>query len=496
MELKDYWRIFRARWKAIVALTLVGALLGIGWALLQTKVYSSTASGILSTGVNSDIATATVGENYSKSRVKSYIDIAKSTTVSNLAAQELDLDVSAGSLLDRISVSNPSDTATMKVTAEAGTPEKARDLAEAWIKAIGSQVEVLENANADKNSETKKSIVAFRSLDSASLPSSPISPNAKLATALGLIVGLALGIAYALLRNIFDRRVQSAEGIEKETGMAAIGVLPHYKGFTDESRMLETHGGNDRGDKGREEYEIAEALRELRTNLQFMNIDNPPRRIVVTSALPAEGKSTLIANLASTIAASGQQVVVIDGDLRRPMIAKTFGLLEGVGLTDVLIGRASLADVSQPWGPTGNLLVLGAGKIPPNPSELLASDKLQNIINELAEHAIVLIDAPPLLPVTDAAILTARTDGALIVARANRTTYDEVKASIETLGKINAHVLGIIVNGLSTKTKSSDGYGYRYRSYYDQVGNPVTGEIPVSDFEMFEESRKGRRAAE
>lgn len=493
MEFKDYWRIFRAHWIAVVAITVAGGLIGIGWALMQPKVYEASASGLLTTGVNSDISTATIGENYAKSRVKSYIDIAKSTTVAKTAAEDLGLDVAPNQLLQQISVTNPIDTATMKVTAEADTAENARNLAEAWIKAIGQQVSEIENADSSGASSELSSIVSFKSLDSALLPQKPVFPNNKFALAIGLLVGAIVALGYALLRNIFDRRVHSVEEVERETSASVLGTIPFHKGFTNDQRMLESTGGNDRSEKGREEYAIAESLRELRTNLQFMNIDSPPRKIVITSALPFEGKSTLISNLASTIAASGQKVVVIDGDLRRPMIAKTFGLLEGVGLTDVLIGRARLTDVLQPWGSTGELFVLGAGKIPPNPSELLASKSLHDIIDDLAEHAIILIDAPPLLPVTDAAILAARTDGALVVTRANRTTYEELKAALDNVTRVNGHILGIIINGITGKGSGSDGYGYRYRSYYGRVQEPVatTGSIPIDDFDSLLHKQDG-----
>ncbi|MGP5699928.1 polysaccharide biosynthesis tyrosine autokinase [Glutamicibacter arilaitensis] len=489
MELKDYWRVLRAHWIAVVAITLIGGLLGAGWAMVQPKTYAASASGILTTGVNSDIGTATIGENYAKSRIKSYLDIAKSTTVAQHVATELELSNSPDDLLSRISVSNPVDTATMKVTAEAGSAAGARDLAEAWIVAIGAQVSEIENMDTDSKQSSMESIVSFQSLDSALLPQSPVFPNNKLATVAGLLGGAIVAIVYALLRNIFDRRVHSTEEVEKVTEASVIGSIPFYKGFEGEQRLLETTGGNDRGEKGRDEYAIAEALRELRTNLQFMSIDNPPRKIVVTSALAAEGKSAIVANLANTIAASGQKVVVIDGDLRRPMVAKNFGLVEGVGLTDVLIGRAEIDEVIQTWGSSGNLFILGAGKIPPNPSELLASNTLHSLIDDLAEHAIVLIDAPPLLPVTDAAILSARTDGALVVTRSNKTTYDELKAAIGNVRKVNGQILGIIINGVSTRGLQGDSYSYRYRSYYGRVQDSNMSDATNVGFESVIQGR-------
>lgn len=482
MELADYWKILRAHWVSFLAITVAGALLGLGWGLVQPKVYKANASGIVSAGVNSDLGTAMAGENYAKSRVKSYVDLAKSRSVALDVQENLGIDTSINQLLSSISITNPVDTATLKVSAESNTPESAQQLAEAWVKAIENQVSEVENSSATKSSSA--SIVTFRSFDAAELPTSPSSPNFKIAIAVGLLVGLFMAFAYAMLRHAFDRRISSIESVESSTGHSVIGTIPQTDTLDREQRLITSIGGNDRNEEHAGEYAVAESIRELRTNLQFMNIDNPPRTIVITSALPGEGKSTVAANLAITIAASDQKVVLIDGDLRRPTIAKTFGLLEGVGLTDVLIGNADIDDVMQPWGESGNLVVLGAGKIPPNPSELLGSNTFQNLIQSLAQEAIVLIDAPPLLPVTDAAILTARTDGALVVSRVRKTTYDELESALNNLQRVNAHALGLILNGVPLKGAQASNYGYAYKAYYRQdtkgrrsaVANPVAND--------------------
>ncbi|KUM29910.1 hypothetical protein AQ436_09745 [Arthrobacter sp. EpRS66] len=408
--------------------------------------------------------------------------MAKSRSVALDVQENLGIDTSINQLLSSISIANPVDTATLKVSAESNTPESAQQLAEAWVKAIENQVSEVENSSATKSSSA--SIVTFRSFDAAELPTSPSSPNFKIAIAVGLLVGLFMAFAYAMLRHAFDRRISSIESVESSTGHSVIGTIPQTDTLDREQRLITSIGGNDRNEEHAGEYAVAESIRELRTNLQFMNIDNPPRTIVITSALPGEGKSTVAANLAITIAASDQKVVLIDGDLRRPTIAKTFGLLEGVGLTDVLIGNADIDDVMQPWGESGNLVVLGAGKIPPNPSELLGSNTFQNLIQSLAQEAIVLIDAPPLLPVTDAAILTARTDGALVVSRVRKTTYDELESALNNLQRVNAHALGLILNGVPLKGAQASNYGYAYKAYYRQdtkgrrsaVANPVAND--------------------
>lgn len=480
MELTDLVKMLRAHWASIVTITLLGGLLAFGFALVQPKVYTSNASGIISTGQNEELGVALAGDNYAKSRVKSYLDLAESRAVAEIVIEDLSLETTPGALLSNVSVTNPMDTPTIKVSVSANDPEQASRIAEAWIAAIGEQIDTIENDGP--SSEAGSSIVQFRSLDTAQLPTAPSSPNIPLIVAIGLVLGLAAAITYAFIRSLFDRRVLSIEGVEEETGKSVIGTVPLHPDFNKTARIITTQGGNDRADRADAEYAVAEALRELRTNLQFMDVDNPPRRIVITSALPSEGKSIIVANLANTIAASGQRVVVVDGDLRRPMVAETFGVVPGAGLTDVLIGKADVKDLLQPFGTTGNLFVLAAGKIPPNPSELLASNAMGDLIDDLAEHAMVLIDAPPLLPVTDSAILSARTDGALVVAYARRTTYDQLNEALGNLERVNAKALGVIINAVPVKGTAADGYGYRnrYYSYYGANEENLTSPTPTS----------------
>lgn len=503
MELTDYWRIIRAHWLAIIIFTIIGGGVAFGSALIQPKVYTANASGIVSAGVSEDLGSALVGDNYAKSRVKSYLDIATSRAVASFAIEELGLDASAESLVSKISVQNPLDTAVMKVTAEASTPGDARALAEAWVHGISQQVSALENSNAEGGT----SIVAFTTLDSAVLPTEPSSPNTRLFIAVGLLIGFIAGIAFALIRNVFDRRIRSTAQVEEDFGVPVVGTIPFDKNFTDDDRLTASQGGNDARTHDSYDYAVAESMRELRTNLQFMSVDDPPRVIVVTSSLPGEGKSTITANLATTIAASGQRVVVIDGDLRRPTVAKAFGLLPGVGLTDVLIGRAELEHVLQPWGDTGMLYVLGAGAIPPNPSELLGSHAMEAVLKQLSKHATVLIDAPPLIPVTDAAVLAARTDGALVVAYARRTTVDALGKAMQNLERVKGRALGVILNGVPRKGADANSYGYQYKSYYGSAMPEAEPVIPTAETLLtFDDSalaavdsrtdrREGRRAA-
>ncbi|MDP5227735.1 polysaccharide biosynthesis tyrosine autokinase [Arthrobacter sp. YJM1] len=446
---------------------------------MQPKVYSSDASGILSAGDTSDLGSAMTSDSYAKSRIKSYMYLAKSRVVAEDVAKKLKLQDSPEELIGRVTVVNPEDTPTMKVTATGSTPEQARDLAEAWVQGIGAQVTALESSTGaaqtttlpdGQKQVTKKSVIDFRSMDSASLPSAPSSPNLKMALLMGLAVGMILGVAYAFVRNPFDRRIKSSSDLNNKTGVPVVATVPADKEMAAKRTILDYNAsGSDAS------YRIAEALRKLRTNLQFMDVDQPPRVIVVTSPMPGEGKSTITANLAQTLAASGQRVVVIDADLRKPTQAEIFGLPGTVGLTDVLVGRARLEDVLQPWGETGNLFVLSSGEIPPNPSELLASKAMRTLLDRLQETAMILVDAPPLLPVTDAAILTARTDGALIVTRAGRSTYDALDAALDNLKRVSGRALGIVLNGAAVRGVNADRYAYS--NYY---GRKQRGAAPAA----------------
>lgn len=465
MELEGYLRILRAHWLAIVMLTLVGIAGASGWLLLQPKMYTAESSGYVSSRSASDTGLALAGDSLARAKVKSYIDIGSWRSVAEHTIDELGLSTSPEALVSNVNVTNPADTVVVKVTATASTPEHARDIAEAWIRGMVVEIAALEGGTA-----ADPAAVTLVSGDSARLPTSPSSPNTRLALALGALVGVALGVAFAVLRFTLDRRVRSPEKVERETGVAVVGAIPSVPSFTGENRLIPFESSPSSRGLSNETFAMAEAMRELRTNIQFMDVDKPPRVIVVSSPLPGDGKSTMSANLAITLAANGQRVVLIDGDLRRPTQASIFGLLEGVGLTDVLASRASLADVAQPADPSGRLMVLGAGILPPNPSEVLGSERMRTLLDALSRQAIVIVDAPPLLPVTDAAVLGARADGVIVVANTGRTTYEMLDKALLNIERASARTLGIVMNRVPRKGLGAAYYGYQYRGGYYQDG--------------------------
>ncbi|MCT9819062.1 polysaccharide biosynthesis tyrosine autokinase [Microbacterium sp. W1N] len=465
MELRDYLRILRAHWVGILLLTILGAAVGYGWSAVQPKVYTASASGIVqATGGGSDTGSALVGNQLAQSKVSSYVDIGGWRSVAESAIDYLDLDTSPEALVTRVTVSNPLNTVIINVSATGSSPEEARDLAEAWVRGMVEQINTLESG-----SPGAAGAVTLVAGESASLPPSPSSPNTRLNIALGTLIGLALGIGYAVIRHVLDRRVRDPRAIERETGVSVVGTIPLEKQLADARKVFrfDTSLSSATG------AAITEAMRELRTNLQFMDVDNPPRIIVVTSPLPGDGKSTSAANLALSLAAAGQRTILIDADLRRPVVGSIFDLPEGAGLTDVLAGRARLEDVAHQPDASGNLAVLTAGRIPPNPSEVLGSKRMRELLTELAGGATVIIDSPPTIPVTDAAVLSTAADGALLVVSAGRTTYDMMQKAVENIGKANGRVLGVVLNKVPKRGAESGYYGYQYRGEYYSAA-PVT----------------------
>ncbi|NQX06503.1 polysaccharide biosynthesis tyrosine autokinase [Rathayibacter sp. VKM Ac-2856] len=475
VELRDVLRLLRDHWIALVAAVLLGVLVAYGWSLTQKPRYAAEAQGLVSAAVadaggdpSQAIYLRQIADSVAKSSTLTYVPIAESRNVAEIVIQNLGLDVSAASLITAVEVTPDGQSPILNVRATASTPEGARTLADAWVDALAVRIQQVNQESGAGDT------VSLSGVQSAALPSSPEFPNVRLVLGVGALAGLVLGLVYAFVRNTLDRRIRTAEMVERLFDLPVVGTLPVDKRLNETNRIVPEADTTDYV-KSDGKHALAEALRELRTNLQFMNVDSPPRIIVVTSPLPSDGKSTVTANLAVTLAASGQRTVVVDGDLRKPTVAKSFGLVPGVGLTDLLIGKAELQDVLQPWGPSGNLWILGAGSIPPNPSELLGSNGMDILLHEIAREAIVLVDAPPLLPVTDGAILTARTDGALVVISAGRTTTDELGKAIQNLERVSGHTLGVILNRVPPRGQVGRGYGYYYTSYY---GSQKTGARP------------------
>lgn len=487
MSIEDYWRVLRRHWIGIVVCTIVALLLAFGVSLLMPKVYTADASGFVAANGNGSTGIASLGDSYAKSRAKSYVELAKNRTVAEAVIADLKLDTTPQALVNRVSASVPLDTVTLRITAQGPTPQQAQDLANAWIRALSAQIAQIESGDFGDgtgattapseggSSATDQPVVRLIPRDTAVLPGAPSSPNLKLNLLIGGAIGLVAGIAWALLRNSVDKRIRSASTVEETYGVSVIGTLPvDVRLNGSDQRLIST--SHARADN--EHLRLAEALRELRTNIQFLQVDDPPRVIVLTSPVPGDGKSTVVANLALAIAESGKRVILVDADLRRPTVAKTFGLTPTAGLTDVLVGNAGIGDVLQRSALHKDLYLLPAGTVPPNPSELVGTNVMRELLHTLAEHAVVLVDAPPLLPVTDGAILATQSDGAIVVVRAGATHTDELGKALSNLDKAGASTLGVVINRIPLRGLDRGGYGYYGNGYAYVSSHPMQPEQP------------------
>lgn len=448
MQLEDYLRIARAHWLAILVCTLIGGAVAFGWSSAQDEVYEANSSGFVTAGGGTSLGVNNLNDELSKSRAASYVVLATDRATADLVIDDLGLDTSAGALASRVSATQVPDTVIIQLSARAGTPEDAQELANAWAKALADRVQVLEGEQGGMGG--MRVIVS----EPAELPSAPVSPNVERNVVIGLALGLLLGMAYAVARHVIDRRVRSSEDVEA-LGSSTVAAIPDL-GKGPHDLVVSARG------KGTTAL-AAEAFRQLRTNLSYMAVDNPPNAIVVTSPKQSEGKTTVSSNLAAAIAVSGRTTTLVDADLRRPRVASALGLDGEVGLSDVLAGKVSLDEALVPHPEIEGLRILASGAQPPNPSELLGSQAMRSLIETLGERGMVILDAPPLLPVTDAAVLATAADGALVTVTAGRTLDHELATTLGRLEQVNAKVLGVILNRVSRKNAgSSTYYGTEY----------------------------------
>jgi capsular exopolysaccharide synthesis family protein len=473
-SLIDYLSVVRSYWTGVVLLVAMATAAAFGWYLMQPRIYEAESSGIVLTGSSENLSLSVAGDSLAKSKAKSYKSVGESVLVAERVISALGLSESPQTVSGTVTVNIPVESAQIQVKAVSAEPARAQAVADAWVAALAEQVHEIEKANATPGSEPVSKIVP---LAKASVPAAPVSPKLGLALGLGAAGGLLLGLMYAVVRSRIDRRVRSASEIERRFHLPVVGTLPRDK--------LLAEAGRDRVDASRVDptHATGEALRELRTNLSFIDVDSPPRILLVTSSVPSEGKSTVISNLAVTMGASGEDVIIVDADLRRPTLHKIFDIVGEAGVTDVLTGRADIDDVLQDWGPMPNLKIMASGHIPPNPSELLGSKAMQHLLDELSERAVVLIDTPPLLPVTDAAVLSRAAHGTLVVARAGSTTTDKLQRALGNIARVDGRVLGVILNCVATTGPDKYSYGYygTYTSASPSEERSVDAKTPISE---------------
>lgn len=450
-------RILRRSWLMIVAAALIGIGIGVASALVATPVYRADTRLFVAIQPSAPSTSDLVqGNSAAQQKVTSYVAVVTSARVLQPVIDELGLHTTVARLARSVSAESPLNSVLLDISVRAESPEEASRIAQAVATSLTSVVtEQLEKPTAGG-----ASLVKIESIQPPTPPSSAASPKLPRRLAAGLVIGLLVGIAGAALRHSLDTRVRSQADIEAVSEAPVLGAIGHDPDVARRPLIVHADPRSPR----------AEAFRSLRTNVQFLDLDEANRSFTVTSAVPSEGKSTTAANLAMAMAENGARVVLVDADLRRPRIADILEVEGSAGLTDVLIGRAELEDVTVPWG-TGGLHVLPAGRIPPNPSELLGSASMRALIHELeTKYDAVIVDAPPLLPVTDAAVLSRLTSGAILIAAMGRSTRHQLRAAGEKIAGAGGRMFGVVMTMVRAKGATSDGY-QTYQTYETYYGN-------------------------
>jgi polysaccharide biosynthesis transport protein len=528
-ELKKYGTILW-HWAWLIVLgTLLGAGIAYASSRLTTPVYAASTTLLVneapSSGKTADYTSILTSERLART----YSEMMTKKPVLEEALKNLNIDpASVDPLPARISVNLVRDTQLMVLQVESEDPQLAKNLANAIPTAFSQQNAAVQTERySDSKANLTKEIDAFKeqiagkqteinaigtpsspakeselarlqteltqlrqsltyllqsyenirlaeaqstsnivTVEEATLPVTPIRPRTVQNTLLGALVGLMLSVGLVFLIEYLDDRIRSPDQIDKVLKLPVVGLIAKmgngYHG-TGKHRLIAVREPRS---------PIVEAFRSLRTNIQFAGVDQPIRALLVTSAGPSEGKSTVAANLAVVMAQAGLKVALLDADLRRPTQHKQFNQVNRSGLTDMILRDPSQWSGLAIASGVPNLSLLLSGSLPPNPSELLGSKRMRQLLDHLHQsYDVVIIDAPPLLPVTDALVLSPLTDGVLLVIDYGSTRIGEAVQGKTQLDQSGARILGVVMNKIPTGRR---GYSYYYRHYYTYEGEGDT----------------------
>jgi capsular exopolysaccharide synthesis family protein len=447
VDFKELLRIAQRRWLTIVVFFLLGLLGGGALTYFQTPQYESNARIFIAAQTTDDgnAQNAVISSYFASQRVQSYAELATSRELMQRVIARLNLNLTPAQLATKIDSKVDDLTVIIDLKVTDKDPATAQQIAKAESEVF-----------TDFLSELETSPVKATVVDPASYSSSQVSPKPLLNLVIAGALGLIIGIAMALLRDLLDNTVSSASDVENTIDTPVLSSVAYDSDVPKHPLLTEVGSHSTR----------VEAFRLLRTNLQFLDLDTRPRAIVITSAVPSEGKTSTATNLAIALAQTGLRVLLVDGDLRRPKVASVLGLERSVGLTTVLVGRSELQDSIQKHTDSG-IYFLASGPIPPNPTEVLQSRAAQELFDRVSQmFDMVIIDGPPLLPVSDAAIMARDVDGAILVVRHGKTTKEQLKQAALRLNQVDASLLGVMVNMTPKRGGKGTGYGYGYGYAY------------------------------
>jgi capsular exopolysaccharide synthesis family protein len=429
VSLRVYFRVARRHWWIVVASIFLALAVALVVNVKMPKTYAAEVTFFFTTPnvATSDLYPASM---FSETRLKSYAALLTSDRIVGPLSAAPGVGITPAELVKQITAETVTDTVMLQVSVQDHSRDRALRTATALAPLFESVVGSLENATTPDKPTVRVDVVAGPSLMPA-----PVSPKPFNNLALAGLAGLIVGAGLAVIREVADSSIRTAEALRALTGAPVLARVPVDTGAPSRSGPFVSDPNSAR----------AEALRRLRTNLQYADADHPVQVVAVTSAVPGEGRSAIACSLALLFAESGRKVLIVDAELRHPRLASFLGREGSAGLSTVLTGAAAIDEVLQPWG--AGLWLLSSGQTPPNPSELLSSHRMSDLVAELrGRFDIVIFDCPPLLPVTDAAVIAARSDGALLVVRFRRTKNAQVTGAVRALHAVNARIVGCVLN--------------------------------------------------
>jgi capsular exopolysaccharide synthesis family protein len=460
MTLHEILGVLRARWLLVVLGVLAGVVVAAALAWSTTPVYAAKAQLFVSTGSGGDPGATYEGGLFSQQRVLSYARIVSSPELLESVIGALGLDTTTAELAENLRAEVPVDTVLIDIEVEDTSPRQAQAIANEIVARFPAFVAALE-----ARGDTAASPVRITATRRAELPTDPVSPRWPVYIALGVLLGLAAGLVAAFVRHALDTRVRDGGAVAEAVGAPLVGVIAS-------DRHSRRRGLVVARDSSSAE---AEAYRRLRSNLAGLASRRTINALVVSSALEGEGKTVVTANLGMAFAQAGYRVVLVDADLRRPRLAEYLGVSNAIGLADALRTDSGIDDLLQRSGDGARLELLASGVTRTNPSDLLGSQRLATVLEHLTERSdIVLVDAPAVLPVIDAAVVARRTSGLILVARAGSTRSTQLTAAADAVRASGAEVLGAVLTRVPRSTLPK-----YYREHVPRKGTAPGPRVPA-----------------
>jgi len=438
------WATLKKRWYIIGFTTVLAGLIGMTASFLATPIFHSTATLFVSISQSRSGTDLNQGTTYAHNQMQSFAQLATSSSVLQPVIDNLGLDTTPGQLTRDIQVVNPPDTVILRITASSTAPNDAALIANAVAESLAYIVEEVSPASEEGATSVTASLV-----DLAVPPIYQTSPNKPRDTLLATAVGFLAGVAAALIYSLLDTRIPNPAVLKEIVTLPVLGSISRVRGNKNGMGLVvaqEPLGP------------ASDEFRRVYSALTFANVSAKLRRILITSTSEREGKSTFAANFALTLAEARNRVLLIDADFRKPRIADVFGIEGSVGLTSVLMGKVTFEQAKMTRSGT-SLEILTSGAIPPNPSQMLTSSAMRELLDSVsAKYDYVVIDSPPILSVADANLASPLVDGTIIIIDATRTKRAKLAQSIASFETAGGQITGFVLNKVRRRNVVDDYY--------------------------------------